>query len=122
MHELGVAIEILRASRRAVARLGPGKIARVRIAVGELSAVEPALLAHAWQAIVADSPHAGAALDVEWRPARQVCLGCGADSGRGSGTWLRMCGECGGVLKVEGGDALDLIQVSFDALDRPEAA
>jgi len=122
MHELGVAIEIFRASRRAVARLGPGKIARVRIAVGELSAVEPALLVHAWQAIVMDGPHAGAILDVDWRPARQTCLACGADSGRGSGTWLRICDECGGALKVEGGDALDLIEVSFDTQDRTEAA
>ena len=114
MHETGIAAEIRRIARDAVAGRGPGRITCVRLAIGDLAAVEPELLAFAWEALVAGTPEEGATLDVDWRPARQTCRACGEVPGRAPGTWLRLCPRCGGVLRVEGGDDLDVLQIVFE--------
>ena len=114
MHEMGVAAEIRRIARESVAGHGPGRITRVRLAVGDLAAVEPELLTFAWNAVVAGTPEEGAVLDVDWRPAIQTCRGCGDVPGRAPGSWLRLCPRCGGVLHVTGGDDLDVLQVVFE--------
>jgi hydrogenase nickel incorporation protein HypA/HybF len=114
MHEMGLAVEIRRLAREAVAGRGPGRIEIVRIAVGELSAVEPDLLAFAWEAAVAGTDDAAAKLEVDFRPARQTCQACGEIAGRAPGSWLRLCPRCGDALTVSGGDDLDVLRVVFE--------
>ena len=114
MHETGVAAEILRIARGAVEGRGPGRVTAVRLAIGDLAAIEPELLAHAWEALVAGTADEGAALDVDWRPARQTCAACGDVPDRAPGTWLRVCPRCGGLLRVVGGDDLDVLTVVFE--------
>ena len=113
LHELSVATEIYRAARRAMEPHGPGRLDEARVAVGELSALEPELLEYAWEALTAGTPDAGSKLHVEWRPATQTCAQCGEIAERDGTLWLRLCPRCGGPLKVEGGTELDLLQVSF---------
>ncbi len=122
MHEMGIALEIYRTCRDAVAQHGPGRIERVAVAVGELAAVEPDLLRYAWEAVVADGPDAGALLEVEWHPARQHCAECDAPRERTEGSWLRLCPQCGGILTVTGGDELDVLQLTFAADEEEESA
>jgi Zn finger protein HypA/HybF involved in hydrogenase expression len=110
---MGIAIEIHRCCREAVREHGEGRIERVRLAVGELAAVEPDLLDFAWQAVIADGPDAGAELEVVWCPARQHCPQCDDSKERAEGSWLRLCPDCGQPLSVEGGDELDVLQVTF---------
>lgn len=112
MHELSLAQDILRGCER---QLGdpPGCIERVRLAVGELAAVEPELLVYAWEALTAGGPHAGAVLDIEWRPARQRCDACGEFRERTSGTWLPVCLQCGEPLRIVGGQDLDVLELTF---------
>jgi len=119
MHEMGVATEIRRIARESVAGRGAGRITHVRLAVGDLAAVEPEILRYAWEAVVEGTPEEGAVLDVEWRPALQTCLACGNVPGRAHGSWLRLCPRCGGVLRVTGGDDLDVLQVVFEE-EEPE--
>ena len=114
MHEMGLAIEIRRIAREAVASRGPGRIEIVRIAVGELSAVEPDLLEFAWEAAVAGTEDAASKLAVDFRPARQTCPACGEIAGRAPGSWLRLCPRCGDPLAVSGGDDLDVLRVVFE--------
>jgi hydrogenase nickel incorporation protein HypA/HybF len=114
VHELSIAAEVYRTSRSAVAEHGGGRLVAVRLAVGELTAIEPELLGFAWEALLARSGDAGARLDVEWRPARQHCAVCGGEKLRGEGTWLRLCPDCGQPLAVEGGDELDVLSVEFE--------
>jgi hydrogenase nickel insertion protein HypA len=95
MHELGIAQEIYRVCRESVREHGPGRIERVRIAVGELAAVEPDLVRFAWEAVVHDGPDDGAVLDVEWCKAHQWCATCDANKNRSEGSWLRLCPDCG---------------------------
>jgi len=113
LHELSIATEIHRIARKAADDAGGGRLERVRVAVGELSALEPELLVFAWEALTAGTCDGGSLLDVDWRPARQECPSCGAAAERGAGTWLRVCAGCGGFLRVEGGDELDVLSVSL---------
>jgi Zn finger protein HypA/HybF involved in hydrogenase expression len=114
---MGIAIEVYRACKAAVEHLGPGKIDEARVAVGELAAVEPDLLVFAWQAVTADGPDREAKLEVQWCPARQFCAECNESKQRSEGSWLRICPDCGQILKVDGGDELDLLEVSFTTDD-----
>ncbi len=113
MHEMGIALEILRVCREAVADRPPGRIRRVEVAVGELAAVEPDLLATAWEAAVAGTRDAGAVLEIRWHPARQRCPDCGEVAERAAGSWLRLCPRCGLPLAVEGGDELDVLRLEY---------
>lgn len=114
MHELSIAHEIYRSCRGVMAEHGGGVLAEVRVAVGELTAIEPELLEYAWGALTADGPDRGARLVVEWRPANQVCPTCGAVKTRPAGSWLRVCPDCSQPLSVEGGDELDIVRVEFN--------
>ncbi len=114
MHELSVAEEIYRVSRAAVAAHGAGRLERVVVAVGELSAIEPDLLVFAWQALTEGGADAGSELEVEWRPAHQFCSACGAEKPRAGGGWLRLCPDCGQPLAVSGGTELDVMRVTFE--------
>jgi hydrogenase nickel incorporation protein HypA/HybF len=116
---MGVAQEIHRISREAADANGGGRLTSVTVAVGELSAIEPAHLEFAWEAITTGGPDAGSRLAVEWRPARQFCAACGEVAERAPGTWLRLCPRCDLPLRIEGGDELDVLHVDFtqDAVD-----
>lgn len=113
MHELGVAAEIYRSCREAADSRGGGRLESVTVAVGELTGVEPELLAYAWEAVVEPGTDRGARLEVKWRPARQLCGACGEVAERGRGSWLRLCPHCDLPLRVEGGEELDLLSLSF---------
>jgi hydrogenase nickel incorporation protein HypA/HybF len=112
MHELSLATEIHRQCRSRMD--GPAaRLERVRLAVGELSAIEPDLLRFAWEAVTAGGPDANAALEIEWRPARQHCPACGESAERAAGAWAYVCPGCGGTLAIEGGMELDLLQFEY---------
>jgi hydrogenase nickel insertion protein HypA len=113
MHETGLAAEAHRVARKTVDSRGGGIIESVTLVVGELAAVEPELLAFAWEAVVAGTSDAGARLVVEWRRATQRCAACGPVEERAAGTWLRLCPRCDGPLVVTGGDELDVRSVAF---------
>lgn len=114
MHETGLAFEVYRIARETARSNGGGRLTAVSLRVGELSAVEPELLVYAWEALTAGGPDAGARLDVEWRPAEQSCPTCGAVAERAPGSWLRLCPACGALLRVSGGDDLDVRRVTFE--------
>ena len=113
MHELSIAQEIYRTSRAAVAAHGTGRLERVKVAVGELTAIEPELLTFAWEALTGGGPDAGSVLEVEWHPARQLCAACNAEKPRAERSWLPVCPDCGKPLQVSGGQELDVLQVAF---------
>ena len=98
MHEMGIAIEVYRTCRETVDAHGGGRLQQARLAVGEL-------------------PDAGAELVIEWHPADQRCSNCGEAKNRASGTWMRLCPDCGMPLEVAGGNELDIIDLSFEAAE-----
>ncbi len=118
MHETGIALDILCSARAAVRRqLGEGargRLLTVKVAIGELAAVEPELLRLAWQASTAGGPDDGARLEVRWCATTRFCRQCRAEKGSAEGSWLPLCPDCGEPLRVEGGRELDLESVEFD--------
>jgi hydrogenase nickel incorporation protein HypA/HybF len=110
VHELSLAQGLLRCCS---VHLGdpPGRIACVRLAVGELSAVESDLLRFAWEAVTMGGPHEGARLDIEWHMARQRCEACELAPERTAGAWLPSCPGCGQPLRVEGGQELEVLRM-----------
>ncbi|MBI5710924.1 MAG: hydrogenase maturation nickel metallochaperone HypA [Candidatus Eisenbacteria bacterium] len=116
MHELSIATEVYETCRVRLRAHEPGRLDTVRLAVGERSAVEPDLLRYAWQAVTSGGPDDGSQLEIEWRPAHQVCAGCGEIPERATGTWLRLCPRCGHALHIEGGDELDILHFTFTPL------
>lgn len=106
MHEMGLALEILKATRKAAEVRPVGQLEDVQVMVGELSSVEPDLLVYAWEAATKGCPEEGSTLTVLWQPARQICAACGEVEERAAGTWLRLCPRCDLPLQVTGGDDL----------------
>lgn len=120
MHEIGIALEVYRQCREAVAGYGPGQIEIVNLAVGELSAVEPDLMTYAWEAVTIDTPDATSKLEVRWCPATQRCPTCGVVEERVEGSWLRLCPSCSMPLEVTGGDELDIESIQYTTDDDGE--
>jgi hydrogenase nickel incorporation protein HypA/HybF len=113
LHEMGLAVSIYDTCRKALSGQEEGRIEKVKVAVGELSAIDPELLVFAWQAVTAEGPDADSELDVEWRPARQFCPECKQERPRPEGSWLFVCPECEHPLSVEGGFELEVLQITF---------
>jgi hydrogenase nickel incorporation protein HypA/HybF len=110
---MGIALDIYRICRETVRAHDGGRLQSVRVAIGELAAVEPELLAFAWEAALAGEEDAGAELRIDWCPALQQCASCGEVKERAPGSWLRLCPDCGQPLQVSGGDELDVLEVTF---------
>ena len=92
MHELSIAEAVFEiASRHAAGR----RVAVVELQVGHLRQVVPSALHFAFELVAADSPLAGARLEIEDVPVRGICRGCGAE---GALPELPLaCGRCGGL-------------------------
>ena len=103
MHELSIAQEIL-SSARGGAEHGPGAhLERVRVAVGELTGIEPELLRFR----LGGAPAEGGtpAHDSTWSggpPASSVPPVACPRHGR-PGAWLPVCGDCGDRGESSGG-------------------
>ena len=113
MHELSVATNALRRCRIALGDDAGKRIESVRIAIGELAAVDPDQLRFAWDAITSAGPDAEARLEIEWREAMQLCEACGACAKRVPHRWHLRCPTCGGPLRVEGGWELEILEYSW---------
>lgn len=113
MHETSIAASILESVQAILIEHPRRRLESVKVAVGELSSVEPDLLAFAWEAIVSESPFADVRLEIEWCPARIYCSTCGQHKHRVEGSWFRICSDCGNPVQTTGGDELDIVQISF---------
>ena len=114
---MGIALEVYRTCRETVEANGGGRLASVRLAVGELAAVEPELLVYAWEAVVAESPDGDAKLQIEWCRADQQCAQCNEAKDRSEGSWMRLCPDCGMPLDIRGGNELDILDLSIEVDD-----
>ncbi len=79
-------------------------VRRLRVRVGELSGVEPELLATAYEMFRAGTLCAEAALDIEQVPARWACGQCGAAVASGGILQCPRCGEPAAL--IEGQDII----------------
>ena len=111
MHELAICQALLE-QVEGIARRSPGRVTRVRLAVGPLSGVEPRLLESAYAFACAGTAAEGSELDIDEMPVRVRCRECGAESTASANRLL--CGECGGWrTDLASGDELLLMKVEL---------
>ena len=91
MHEYSLVDGLVRRVEEEARRRGALAVHGVRVAVGELSGVDPGLFRTAYETFRAGTVCAGAALELQVLPARYRCPGCGRAFERGEA--LR-CGAC----------------------------
>jgi hydrogenase nickel incorporation protein HypA/HybF len=114
MHELSIVaalIERVEAEARARAAAAVG---RVEVAIGELSGVDPDLLATAYSAFRAATVCAGAELVVRTVPARWRCPGCGGEPARGG---ILACPSCRLPARLAAGDEIVLERIHLEVCD-----
>jgi hydrogenase nickel incorporation protein HypA/HybF len=123
MHETGIAVEIFHTALRIAEERVEGQAVRLRkvkVAIGELSSVDPELLKHAWDAVIESSPHQDAEMEVRWCPVFRQCPSCNEQKESADGSWLQICPDCHGPLAVEGGCELDLESIEFDKVRKTQ--
>jgi Zn finger protein HypA/HybF involved in hydrogenase expression len=111
VHELSIVMELRRVCLAEIDERHGDRLEAVRVRIGDFSGVEPELLARAWEVACP-----GVSLEIERDAARCTCPDCGPLDGDGDalvGTWLKPCPRCGAPLRVEGGDALEVIEIEF---------
>lgn len=112
MHELAVCQELL-AQVAGIARRHPAaSVSRVRVSVGPLSGIEPALLERAYPVACAGTAAEGSVLAIERAAVRVRCRGCGAESTAAANRLL--CAACGDwKTELVSGDELLLLSVEM---------
>lgn len=83
----------------------------VHVRIGELSGVDPGLLATAWCLFRVHTICDRAPIDVEVVPARWECTACGATVTRGS---ILRCPACGGRVRLAEGDEIVLNRIVME--------
>lgn len=110
MHEMSITKSVLQAVSREMDRAALHRLQKVKIRVGELTAVEPDALRFCFEASIKDTPFEGAVLEIEEVPLTGRCPGCGS-AFRISG-FEDTCPDCGGgSIERVGGTELDIVSM-----------
>ncbi len=116
MHELAIC-HALAARVEGLERPPGAVVSRVRISVGPLSGVDPALLAHAYPFACAGGVAQGSQLDIEQPQVKVRCRSCGSESSVPPNRLL--CSACGDWrTELVSGNELLLLAVDFESPHR----
>ena len=118
MHELSIAIGVVRIADDVAAEQGAGRVASVRLAVGALAGVVRPALEYAFPLAAESRPRvAGAALEIEDVPLRVHCAPCNAVVELPSTTSFR-CPDCGTPSSdLVSGREIEVRRVTFAATE-----
>jgi hydrogenase nickel incorporation protein HypA/HybF len=99
--------------REEMDRHGVKSLKRLKVRVGELTAVEPDTLVFCFEACVKGTPHEGAVLEIEDVPLMGRCVDCSAEFRMEN--FLQACPECDGasVTKTNGHE-LDIVSMEAE--------
>lgn len=111
MHEYSVGQALMDRIDAEAAAHGAIAVHRIRLKIGELSGVEPDLLASAFSILKERTLCEHAALDIERVAARWVCPSCAADIPPGA---ILRCRACGEAARLAGGDEIVLAQLEME--------
>lgn len=121
MHELSVCQSLLGEVERVAAQHGASDVARIVIAVGPLSGVEPELLDRAFAIARTGTVAASAQLNIETAPVKVWCELCDAETQAAPNSLL--CGHCGTwKVQLRSGDELVLKRLELSGPAETEAA
>ncbi len=112
MHELGIARDILEVVGQYVTQEQMPAVRSIRIKLGKLSGIVPESLGFCFDAIVADTPMAGASLEIVRVPTRADCEGCRHSFEIDDPVFI--CPACGSAgIKVVSGTELHVIDIEL---------
>lgn len=111
MHEYSIGQALM--DRIAAEAAGRGAVAvhRVVLSIGDLSGVEPDLLASAFDILKTHTLCEGAALEIERVPARWACAPCARDVVPGE---ILRCPACGSAATLASGDEIVLARLEME--------
>lgn len=113
MHELAIC-QALADRIEALERPNGSVVKRVRLALGPLSGVDAALLAHAYPLVCAGGIARGSRLEIEHTAVKVRCRSCGSQSTVAPNRLI--CGSCGDWrTELQSGDELLLLAVEFES-------
>lgn len=111
MHEYSIVQALLNKVEAECASRGATSVHRLSVRIGELSGIEPDLLATAWETFREDSICRGAPLEIRRVPAAWACPRCGAPIVKGQ---RLQCPLCEIPAKLAGGDEIILEQIEME--------
>ncbi|HTW23360.1 MAG TPA: hydrogenase maturation nickel metallochaperone HypA [Candidatus Baltobacteraceae bacterium] len=110
---MGIANSVLDAIRVESRRFPNDHICKVGVRIGELAGVDPDAMSFAFDALVRGTDLEPLALEIEYCPRRQRCLGCGNSHVVSGDDWA--CPSCGGEdSQFLGGDELELAYMEVE--------
>jgi len=111
MHEYSIVGALVERVAEEAARRRATAIMNVRVRIGELAGVDPALLATAWDAFRAAGPCADASLEIVAVGATWECPRCGDAIARGA---LLRCARCDEPARLVCGDEIILERIEME--------
>lgn len=113
MHEMGIAVEILRAAETEAQRHPGARLAAIGFRLGELAGVDDEALRFSFEAIVKETSYEGINLAIENCPRKHRCLGC--NTVFQVVNYEVTCPSCGSVeTDFASGDELELAYVELE--------
>ncbi len=114
MHEYSIAASLIERVTVEAEKHRARAVRRVRVRLGELSGVEPELLATAFDLAREDTCCSAAVLELDFVPARWACETC--HELVDPKATLR-CASCAGPARLVAGDELDLFSLELEVSD-----
>ena len=114
MHEYSIVQALMARIEEQAGAHGALAVRRVAVRIGELSGVEPDLLASAFELVRECTICGTATLDIRRVAAKWVCRRCGAEIPAGG---RLQCAACGGAAKLAQGDEIVLDQLELEVGD-----
>lgn len=111
MHEYSIVDALVGRIAQEVQQRGATAVHRVSVRVGELSGVEPELLATAFETFQAGTCCEGASLEIDFVKATWACRRCATPIAADDST---LCPACGGAPRLVRGDELYLDRLELE--------
>ena len=113
MHEMSIAVELMREIERAIAGRDIERVEEVFLAIGVMRQVVPDMLETAFQAAAMGTPAEGAHLHMEFVPPAARCRSCGSRFEPTADSFL--CPECGQAdAEITEGDDIILTSLTCE--------
>ena len=112
MHEVGLVNSILESADRSARSNGATHIPRLSLRIGALSGVVVEAITFAWAALTPSTLAKGAELDIEFEPARCVCIDCSTEFEPPDIIFL--CPKCASTnTEIRSGRSLEILSMEI---------
>lgn len=120
MHEMGIAMQLLRVVEESLPPGEPVRLKSIRLRLGKLTAVVPASLRMCMEIVAKDTVAEGATLEFDEVPVRLACRDCGHETVVEQPPFV--CGACGGKkVDLIGGREMIVESLEVEDLPAPDA-